>query len=193
MGNECGKHNSNRNAGRCVHTHTTLHENYDLGVMTKLAVHSPSSKSGFTLIEIMIVMTIIAVMSAVVVLNVGSVNYSGFMADALKIASTLEIIADEAVYTNSVIACEVNADGFNCHSYKNGDWQDLNLKKLVVWSWPENMRIKAVYVDGHQLKDSDQIRFLPSGDIEQMSFLVSDGVHNAWVDGDMSGVFVVNN
>lgn len=148
---------------------------------------------GFTLIEIMIVMVIIAVMSGVAVLSVGSSTYSSFMADVLKVSSTLEILADESVYTNSVIACDVNINGFSCSSYKNGDWQELDLRKLVTWGWPDKMQIKAVYVDGNPIKDGDKIRFFPSGDISPMSFQVTDGPHTAWIDGDMSGVFVVNN
>lgn len=152
-----------------------------------------SKQQGFTLIEIMIVLVIIAIMSGVVVLNVGASTYSGFMADAIKIASTLEIIADESVYTNSVIVCDVNSDGVVCQSYKNGDWEDLNIRKLVSWGWPQNIKIKATYKNGKLIKEDERIRFLPTGNIDTMSFQISDGVHRAWVDGDMSGNFTVNN
>ena len=150
-------------------------------------------KQGFTLIEIMIVLVIIGLMSGVIVLNVGSSNYSGFMADASKIANALEIVADEAAYTNSVIACDVNFDGFICQAYKNGDWRELNLKNLVAWAWPNGIRIERVYINGQILKDNEKIRFYPHGDIDKMSFQISNGVHKVWIDGDMNGVFVINN
>lgn len=148
---------------------------------------------GFTLIEIIIVLVIISIMSIVVVLNVNSSNYSGFMAEGAKIASTLEIIADEAVYTNSVITCDVNTNGFICQAYKNGEWQDLDLRKLITWSWPKNITIKTALINSKPLKDNEKIRFFPNGDIQPMSFQFTDGVHNAWVDGNMDGIFTVNN
>ena len=148
---------------------------------------------GFTLIEIMIVLVIVAVMSGVIVLNVNAPSYSRFMSETLKISSLLEIIADESVYTNSVIVCDVARDGFACQSYKNGDWQEVNLKNLVAWGWPENLEIKQTYANGVPLKENEKIRFYPTGDLAPMSFEITDGVHNAWIDGDMSGTFVVNN
>lgn len=148
---------------------------------------------GFTLIEIMIVLVIIAIMAGVVVLNVNSSNYSGFMAEGLKISSTLEVIADEAVYTNSVIVCDVTDTGFVCQSYKNGEWRDLNMRSLVSWGWPRSIQVKAIYVNGRPIKDDEKLRFLPSGEIQAMSLQISDGVHNAWIDGDMDGNFQVNN
>lgn len=148
---------------------------------------------GFTLIEIMIVLVIIAIMSGVVVLNVSSSNYAGFTAEGVKIASELEILADEAVYTNSVIVCDVTTDGFTCQSYKNGDWSELNIRKLISWGWPRNIQIISTIINGRPIKDGEKIRFYPSGDIVPMSFQFSDGTHKAWVDGNMDGVFVVNN
>jgi prepilin-type N-terminal cleavage/methylation domain-containing protein len=136
--------------------------------MHKFPPMRKSQHQGFTLIEIMIVLVIIAIMSGVVVLNVGSTNYSGFMAEGLKIASTLEIIADEAVYTNSVIVCDVRG-------------------------WPKDMQIKTTYVNGRPLKDNEKIRFYPNGDVMPMSFQISNGIYTAWVDGNMNGIFVVNN
>ncbi len=148
---------------------------------------------GFTLLEIMIVLVIIAIMSGVTVLSIGSASYSQFQGEAVKISNTLEIIADESVYTNSVIACSVKPNGFICRGYRNGEWRDINLKNLISWSWPKNITIKSSSVNGRPLKDDEKIRFFPSGNIAQYSFQITDGVRNAWVDGNMNGEFQVNN
>ena len=148
---------------------------------------------GFTLIEIMIALVIIAIMSGVTVLSIGSASYSKFQGESVKIPNTLEIIADESVYTNSVITCSVKPDGFVCRGYRDGEWRDINLQKLISWSWPKNITIKSALENGHVLKDDEKIRFSPSGNIEQYSFQITDGVHNAWVDGNINGEFQVNN
>ena len=162
-------------------------------MLKQISFKGKLQSKGFTLLEIMIVLVIIAIMAGVAVLNVTSSNYSSFMADGLKIAATLEIIADEAVYTNSVIVCDVAEDGFVCQGYKNSDWRDIDIKKLISWPWPKNLKITSIYISGRTIKDDEKIRFFPNGNIAPMSFQITDGVHNAWVDGDMNGTFQVNN
>lgn len=146
--------------------------------------------TGFTLIEILIVLVIIAVMSGVVALNVGSPKERIFKSDLLKISNLLATLADQAVYTNSVITCMVG-DGIKCKTYKNNEWDDLNLTGIVSWKWPD-VRVLEIRVDGNRLKDNELIRFPPSGEIEQMSFHISDGDHDAWIDGNLNGEFKVS-
>jgi general secretion pathway protein H len=154
----------------------------------------PEMQKGFTLLEILIVLVIVALMSAVVVLNVGVTTYAGFMSGANKVASTLELLDDEAVYTNSIIICIVNNKGrLSCQSYKDGEWSDLSLTRVSSWGWPHNIKIKRVYVNGGLLKENDKIRFFASGDENPMSLELTDGVHTTWIDGDLSGNFSVSN
>ncbi len=150
------------------------------------------SQTGFTLFEILIVLLIIAVMSGVATLQIGSTSNRTFIADANKMSNTFEILADEAVYTNSIIVCSVGNQNLSCSSYKDGEWSELNLHDLVSWGWPKNLEIKEIYVDDILLTNDQRIRFLPSGAIQPMSFKVTDGTYTAWIDGDMDGSFIVN-
>lgn len=162
----------------------------DFDVTTQLTPHRMRINTGFTLIEILIVLVIIAVMSGVVGLNVGSPRARIFKSDLLKISNLLETLADQAVYTNSVITCKIG-DDITCKTYKNSEWDDLNLANIVSWKWP-HVQILEIKIDGSRLKDGELIRFPPSGEIEQMSFHVSDGEHDAWIDGNLNGEFKVS-
>lgn len=153
-------------------------------------VHKVGSTLGFTLIEILIVLVIIAIMSGVVSLNISSPRDRIFKSNLLKISNFLETLADQAVYTNSVITCMVG-DGITCKTYKNGEWDDLNLTSIVSWQWPQ-VKVLEIKVDGSHLKDNEPIRFPPSGEIEQMSFHISDGENDAWIDGNLNGEFKVS-
>lgn len=152
-----------------------------------------SRKKGFTLLEILIVLAIVGIMSAVVVLNVSSPSYATFLSNARKISATLGILSDQAAYTNSIIVCNVETNSLSCKSYKNGNWTDLNLQNIISWSWPQNLTIEQVYVNGAPLKQGEKIKFLATGDQIPMSFQVTDGRYTTWIDGDLNGNFEVNN
>ena len=150
-----------------------------------------SVAKGFTLIEILIVLAIIGVMSAVIALRVGSPSQSIFKSELFKIANLFETLADEAVYTNSVITCEVE-NGIVCKSYRNGEWNDFNLAKVASWKWPNNIKVLQIIVNGIPLKPGESIRFSANGDTSAMSFYVTDGVSKAWIDSDLTGEFKVH-
>ena len=149
--------------------------------------------NGFTLIEIMIVLVIVAVMSGIVVLSVGAPSNQAFIAEALKVASMLEVIADEAVYSNSVISCSVKEQEFNCMTYKDGGWKDLDVRRLILWSWPPSIRVTKVTVDGQPLADNQKVKFYPNGQLRQMSFQITGSHHTSWIDGNTDGDFNLSN
>lgn len=151
------------------------------------------NKAGFTLIEIIIVLVIIAVMAGVIVLNVSSSTYNGFLNQANKIAIMFEVIEDYAVYTNSVVVCEPNPTGLECQGYKNNEWIDLSLPKMTTWQWPKDMKIEQVLINGLPIKAGDKIRFTPNDNSSPMSIRVGNGVYNTWIDNDLSGNFKVSN
>jgi prepilin-type N-terminal cleavage/methylation domain-containing protein len=152
-----------------------------------------TSHKGFTILEILIVMAIISIMSAVVVLNIGAPTYSTFIANTRKIAATMNILNDQAVYTNSVIVCDINPNSLSCESYKNGEWSELDIRKLISWGWPQNLVIEQVYVNGIPLKQGEKIQFLPTGEQSPISLQITDDKYHTWVDGDLNGNFQVNN
>ena len=148
---------------------------------------------GFTLLEILIVLAIVAIMSSVVVLNVSAPSYAKFTADANKIAAAMGILCDQAVYTNSVIVCEVSPNALACKSYKNGNWTDLNLQNLISWAWPTNMTIEQVFINGATLKQGERLKFVATGVQAPISLQITNGRYTTWIDGDLNGNFQVNN
>ena len=119
--------------------------------------------AGFTLLEIVIVLVIVALMSSLVTLNVGSGTYSNFINQANKLALMFEVISDDAVYTNSVIICDPSPTGLDCQSYKDGQWSDVTLSKLTTFEWPKDMKIEQIIINGLPIKPGDKIRFSPNG------------------------------
>lgn len=149
---------------------------------------------GFTLIEIMIVLVIIAIMSSLAMLGLSSSSYSSYIAQVNKISAALNLLADEAVYTDSVIACNIIENtGFSCQTYKNGEWNNLNVGKVVSWAWPKDISVNLIRVNGVSLKEGEMIRFFPTGELPSMAFRVTNGVYTSWIEGGVNGDFEVNN
>jgi prepilin-type N-terminal cleavage/methylation domain-containing protein len=148
---------------------------------------------GFTLLEILVVIAIISIMSAIVVLNISLPTYAKFKSDVNKIAITFNLIVEHAIFTNSVIVCKVYKNKLKCKAYKNDEWNDLNINDIITWTWPRDIIIKKVYINDSQMKDDQNIYFMPNGLQVPISFLLSNGNYEMWIDGDVNGKFSLNN
>lgn len=157
-------------------------------------MHIARPNQGFTLLEVMIALVIISIMSGLIGLNINASHYSTFMANANKVASTLSALADEAVYSDSVISCKVNNNGLDCSRYKNQTWQALPISKVVSWDWPDSIHVLQLSVGGVFLKEHERvIKFYPTGDSSPTSLQITDTVNKTWIDSSFTGGFVVNN
>lgn len=148
---------------------------------------------GFTLIEILVVLVIIAILTSVVTISVGSARYTDFLANANKIATILEILNDDAVYTNSLISCGIEKRKFDCTKYKNGEWHDINLNKVTSIAWPKEIEVKQVLVNQVRLKFNEKMQFLPIGNLNTISIWITNNKFSTWIDGDVYGNFKVSN
>ncbi|HLX54465.1 MAG TPA: prepilin-type N-terminal cleavage/methylation domain-containing protein [Aquella sp.] len=148
---------------------------------------------GFTLIEIIIVLAIIAVMASVAMLKVSGTSYGGFLNKANKIAIFFEVLSDHAVYTNSFLVCEPNPIGLDCKKYKNDEWNDLPLSKVTTWNWPEDIRIEQVRINGRPMKQGDKIYFTPDYRANLLSIRITNGKFSTWIDNDLTGEYKVSN
>jgi prepilin-type N-terminal cleavage/methylation domain-containing protein len=149
------------------------------------------TKNGFTLIEILIVLVIIAIISSVAILSIGAPSYPKFMAEANKASVTFELISDRAVYSNSVIVCGIDHYQPSCQEYKDGQWQEMRISTVAPWIWPQNIKIQKVLVDGALLKSGQTFRFLQMGNLQQLNILITNGQFSAWIDSDFNGGFKI--
>ena len=132
-------------------------------------------------------------MAGVISLNIGSSNSVKFNSNIQKMTILLDLLADQSVYTHSVVVCDVTSTSLICQTYKAGIWLPLNLNNLVTWSWPEDISIKQIVINGIEATNNVKLRFRPEGDLDQMSLLITDGVHQTWIDGDTGGNFTIHN
>lgn len=149
--------------------------------------------AGFTLLEIIIVLAIIAIMASVATLKVSSTSYGGFVNKAHKIAILFEVMGDYAVYTNSVLVCEPNPIGLDCQKYKGGEWSDISLSRISSWQWPQDIKIEQVLINGRPLKQGDKIYFYSEYNALLYSIRITNGVYSTWIDNDLTGNYKISN
>lgn len=158
-----------------------------------MAIISRSNFSGFTLIEILVVLVIIAILTSVVTISISNARYADFVANANKVATILEILNDEALYTNSLISCGVENGKFDCAKYKNGEWHDININRITSIVWPKELKIKKILINQVSLKFNEKVQFLPIGNLNPISIWITNNKYSTWIDGDVYGNFKVSN
>lgn len=149
-------------------------------------------KNGFTLIEMMIVVFIIGILSTVTVLNVNAPNFSRFLSKAEQLSQSLSVLSDDAIYSSTLISCHVSDRSINCSRYIDGDWQDVDVRRMMSWGWPDGVFVKQILINSVPIKEKQTIDFRPSGDNDSVAIEVSDGVYTVWIYGDLSGKYWVS-
>ncbi|MDQ3140529.1 MAG: type II secretion system minor pseudopilin GspH [Pseudomonadota bacterium] len=115
-----------------------------------------SAENGFTLIELMIVMTIIGLMSTAVLLAMPD-SRGSLRSEAERFAARAGAARDQAVLDSRPMAVRVTAAGYAFDRRQNNAWQPLESRPFATYQWSEGT-IAAVRAD-----DAARIAFDSTG------------------------------
>ena len=107
-----------------------------------------TSQDGFTLVELMVVLTIIGFISAAVVLAIPDPR-GRVIEDADRFAARVAAARDEAVVTAAPMGLWVSASGYGFQRRDGGQWVALEDKPFVTANWKSGTRA-LVGKDGRQ-------------------------------------------
>lgn len=81
-------------------------------------------QGGFTLLELLLVVIIIAVISGLAVLSLGDRSEHGLQLEAEKLKAVLESLSEEAVFQQKPYGLQIVAHGYRSlvWNYSNGEW-----------------------------------------------------------------------
>lgn len=94
---------------------------------------------GFTLVELLIVLTIIGLMSAAVVIAIPDQRGS-LVSEAERFAARANAAQERAVMDARPMAIRVTDAGYGFDRRDKGQWQALNAKPFIDYSWSEGTR-----------------------------------------------------
>ena len=147
-------------------------------------VHSPIA-NGFTLIELMVVLTIIGFISAAVVLAMPDPR-GRVVEDADRFAARVAAARDEAVVTARPMGVWVSASGYGFQRRDGGQWVPVEEKPFVTANWKAGTRA-LVGKDGRQ-----QIGFDGTGlPTDAMKVTLAREAERVSVTVDMAGKVMV--
>lgn len=139
-------------------------------VFCSLPIISPNKATGFTLVEILVVIVIVALASGAAVVGFNSVFARKLDSEAEKMGDWLEAVAESAVFQSSVLGVRGEGNSFRVVAYYDSRWFHLNdiesfeLLEEVQW----DIETEDLVEFGQSQVDRDQERepfvaFLPSG------------------------------
>jgi general secretion pathway protein H len=81
--------------------------------------------SGFTLLELMIVLVVVGIMLGLVTLNALPSKQQALQRDAQRVALLLQLAREEAIVRNKQVAFELDNEGYRFYVRENDEWQLL--------------------------------------------------------------------
>ena len=97
-------------------------------------------RNGFTLVEMMIVIAVMALLAGVVAMTVGSPG-AGPKEAASRFASRMAAARDQAILSGRPISAWVSASGYGFDQLRDGRWEALEQKPFDVADWGPGMQV----------------------------------------------------
>jgi general secretion pathway protein H len=103
-------------------------------------------QAGFTLLETLVVITIIGVLAGLATLSVGNRDMRRMQAEAERLRDTLQLAADEAMFGNEEVGVVISAHSYSFLRFDalSGHWRPLEERSFKAHTLPDNLPMTLV-------------------------------------------------
>jgi general secretion pathway protein H len=144
------------------------------------------ASSGFTLIEVLIAIAVIAIASALIVVSVGSDDRRSTEREALRLAGALEHAAALAQWRRETLGVSAQAQGYRFwHRGADGRWSPLQDDDVLAPRMlPGNLTLGAASYAGAPVAPDSILPFRPSGRNEPYALTLASRAWSLVILGD---------
>lgn len=134
------------------------------------------NQRGFTLIEIMVVITIVAVLMGAVTLSFPRTGDNLLKEQAERFSALISLAQDEAILQSSELALFVNKTGYVFYRNQNGSWAPYSSRPFSQRTYPGGITASTI-VEGVDLNFKENIEATPqiiifsSGEMTPFSYV----------------------
>lgn len=148
--------------------------------MTPTSATGPKGRAGFTLVELLLVLTVLSLAAAAVVLAMPDERPS-LAREAERLAARLALARDAAIIDGRAFAVQVDEDGYSFAERREGAWRSLSRPPFESIVWEEDT-VAAV-----PEADAVRIVFDPTGLAEPMAVTLERDGERRTVTLDAAG------
>jgi general secretion pathway protein H len=106
-----------------------------------IAPDPPRHEAGLTLVEMLVLLAIVGVMAGAVMLGIGAGNGRTTEVEARRLATRLELAADESMVTGRTIGFVWGKGSYRFVTWKGGTWQDDTAPALEPHDLPPGLAL----------------------------------------------------
>jgi len=155
-----------------------------------------ASDSGFSLVEMMVVVVIIGLMTSAVILTIPTQSSELFQT-AERTEKAMTVLSRRSVMTGEILGAKFSTVGFDVFKLSDNGWviEDRILKpESQVWTSavPAMLDVNNVAVEFSNEIESPHIWFLPTGEHPSFKLVLMDGGQRAEISSAPSGIIKVS-
>lgn len=98
------------------------------------------NEQGFTLVELMIVLAIVGLMSAVVIMTMPDPR-GRLVSEAERFAARVQVARDGAIIDGHEMSLTIDPLGYGFEERRRGEWRPVQQRALARADWPQGTRV----------------------------------------------------